>query len=76
MLTCLRMAQGTDLLTPERQRRTPDQNFLATLLFKRAFDAIGIRFALPTVQVAGGGKMASVVAHEGLHLVESAGAAE
>jgi small-conductance mechanosensitive channel len=43
---------------------------------KQAFDANGIRFAFPTVQVAGGGETASAAAFEGLHLVRPAGPAE
>jgi moderate conductance mechanosensitive channel len=44
---------------------------------KQAFDENGIHFALPTVQVAGGGEAASAaVAHEGLQLVKPAGVAE
>jgi len=42
---------------------------------KQAFDGNGIRFAFPTVQVAGG-ETAPAVAHEGLQLVRPAGAAE
>ncbi len=40
---------------------------------KQAFDENGIRFAFPTVQVAGGGETAPAVAFEGLHLVKPAG---
>jgi moderate conductance mechanosensitive channel len=43
---------------------------------KQAFQANGIKFAVPTVQVAGGGEAAAAVAQEGLQLVKPAGAAE
>jgi moderate conductance mechanosensitive channel len=43
---------------------------------KQAFDENGIRFAFPTVQVAGGGEPASAAAFEGLHLVKPAGPTE
>ncbi|MBQ0821681.1 mechanosensitive ion channel family protein [Microvirga sp. HBU67558] len=42
---------------------------------KQAFDENGIKFAFPTVQVAGG-ETAPAVAQEGLQLVKPAGAAE
>jgi small-conductance mechanosensitive channel len=42
---------------------------------KQAFQDNGIKFAVPTVQVAGGGE-AAAVAHEGLQLVKPPGAAE
>jgi moderate conductance mechanosensitive channel len=42
---------------------------------KQAFDENGIHFAVPTVQVAGGGDAAPAIAHEGLQLVKPAGAA-
>nr|WP_255726498.1 mechanosensitive ion channel family protein [Microvirga sp. ACRRW] len=43
---------------------------------KQAFEENGIKFAVPTVQVAGGGDAAPAIAHEGLQLVKPAGAAE
>jgi small-conductance mechanosensitive channel len=44
---------------------------------KQAFQDNGIKFAVPTVQVAGGGgEAAAAVAQEGLQLVKPAGAAE
>jgi small-conductance mechanosensitive channel len=43
---------------------------------KQAFDENGIKFAFPTVQVAGGGETAPAVAYEGLHLVKPAGPQE
>jgi small-conductance mechanosensitive channel len=43
---------------------------------KQAFDENGIRFAFPTVQVAGGGETAPAAAFEGLHLVKPAGPQE
>ncbi len=43
---------------------------------KQAFDDNEIKFALPTVQVAGGGDAGPAVAQEGLQLVKPAGAAE
>jgi small-conductance mechanosensitive channel len=43
---------------------------------KQAFDENGIKFAFPTVQVAGGGEDAPIAAHESLQLVKPAGAAE
>jgi small-conductance mechanosensitive channel len=43
---------------------------------KQAFDENEIKFALPTVQVAGGGDAGPAVAQEGLQLVKPAGAAE
>jgi small-conductance mechanosensitive channel len=44
---------------------------------KQAFQENGIKFAVPTVQVAGGGgEAAAAVAQEGLQLVKPAGAAE
>ncbi|MET0528837.1 MAG: mechanosensitive ion channel family protein [Microvirga sp.] len=48
----------------------------ALALIKQAFDENGIKFAMPTVQVAGGGEAAPAIAHEGLQLVKPAGAAE
>jgi moderate conductance mechanosensitive channel len=39
---------------------------------KQAFDANGIHFAFPTVQVAGGGDAAPAVAHEALQLIRPA----
>lgn len=42
---------------------------------KQAFDENGIRFAFPTVQMAGGGEDAPIVTHEGGQLVKPAGAA-
>jgi moderate conductance mechanosensitive channel len=43
---------------------------------KHAFDENGIKFAFPTVQVAGGGDASPAVAHQGLQLVKPAGPAE
>ena len=43
---------------------------------KKAFEDNGIKFAVPTVQVAGGGEAAPAIAQEGLQLVKPAGAAE
>lgn len=43
---------------------------------KQAFGENGIKFAVPTVQVAGGEAAAAAVAHEGLQLVKPPGAAE
>jgi moderate conductance mechanosensitive channel len=40
---------------------------------KQAFDQNGIKFAFPTVQVAGGSETATAVAYEGLHLVKPTG---
>ena len=45
-------------------------------MIKKAFDENGIKFAFPTVQVAGGGEAGPAIAHEGLQLVKPAGAAE
>ena len=41
---------------------------------KQAFDENGIKFAFPTVQVAGGGETAPAVAYEGLQLIKPVGA--
>jgi moderate conductance mechanosensitive channel len=41
----------------------------AFAMIKKAFDANGIKFAFPTVQVAGGSDMAGAVARQGLELV-------
>jgi small-conductance mechanosensitive channel len=43
---------------------------------KKAFQENGIKFALPTVQVAGGGDAMPAVAQEGLQLVKPSGIAE
>jgi small-conductance mechanosensitive channel len=43
---------------------------------KQAFEENGIKFAVPTVQVAGGEATAAAVAHEGLQLVKPPGAAK
>lgn len=43
---------------------------------KQVFDDNGIKFASPTVQVAKGTDQAAVLAHDSLHLVKQAGAAE
>jgi moderate conductance mechanosensitive channel len=42
----------------------------AYAMIKKAFDANGIEFALPTVTVAGGGEAQAAVAHKGLELVQ------
>ncbi|MDW6021238.1 mechanosensitive ion channel family protein [Mesorhizobium sp. BAC0120] len=42
----------------------------AYALIKKAFDANGIKFAFPTVTVAGGGDMGAAVAQKGLELVK------
>jgi small-conductance mechanosensitive channel len=42
----------------------------AYAMIKKAFDANGIEFALPTVTVAGGGEPAGAVAQKGLELVQ------
>jgi moderate conductance mechanosensitive channel len=47
----------------------------AYALIKKAFDANGIRFAFPTVQVAGGGEPTAAAAYKALELVEPAPAA-
>jgi small-conductance mechanosensitive channel len=41
----------------------------AYAMIKKAFDANGINFAYPTVQVAGGGETSTAVAQQGLELV-------
>jgi moderate conductance mechanosensitive channel len=41
----------------------------ALSMIKKAFDANGIKFAFPTVQVAGGSDTAGAVARQGLELV-------
>jgi small-conductance mechanosensitive channel len=38
-------------------------------MIKKAFDANGVNFAYPTVQVAGGGEVSTAVAQQGLELV-------
>lgn len=51
-----------------------DQQFIihrrANMLIKSAFDANGIKFAYPTVQLAGGEQAAAAVAQQGLDLVK------
>lgn len=42
----------------------------AYALIKKAFDAKGIKFAVPTVSVAGGGDASSAVAQKGLDLIK------
>ncbi|WEX74683.1 mechanosensitive ion channel family protein [Sinorhizobium numidicum] len=42
----------------------------AYALIKKAFDAQGIKFAVPTVSVAGGGDASSAVAQKGLDLIK------
>lgn len=42
----------------------------AYALTKKAFDANGIKFPFPTVQVAGGGDASTAVAQRGLELVK------
>jgi small-conductance mechanosensitive channel len=42
----------------------------AYALIKKAFDAKGIKFAFPTVTVAGGGDASTAVAQKGLELVK------
>jgi small-conductance mechanosensitive channel len=39
-------------------------------MIKKAFDANGIEFALPTVTVAGGGEERAAAAQKGLELVQ------
>ncbi len=43
---------------------------------KQSFEENGIRFAFPTVQVAGGGETTPAAAHGGLQLIKPAGLAE
>ena len=44
-------------------------------MIKKAFDANGIKFAFPTVQIAGDGEpSAAAVAHQALKLAEPAAA--
>ena len=42
----------------------------AYAMIKKAFDANGIKFAFPTVQVAGGGDDAAAAAQQALQLVQ------
>jgi len=42
----------------------------AYAMIKKAFDANGVKFAFPTVQVAGGGEGSAAAAHAGLELVK------
>jgi small-conductance mechanosensitive channel len=42
----------------------------AYAMIKKAFDANGINFAFPTVQVAGGGEPSVAAARQGLELVQ------
>jgi moderate conductance mechanosensitive channel len=45
-------------------------------MIKKTFDANGIKFAFPTVQIAGDGEpSAAAVAHRGLELIETPPAA-
>ena len=52
----------------------PGENFVirrrAMAMIKKTFDANGIEFAFPTVQVAGGGEPTAAVARQGLELVK------
>jgi small-conductance mechanosensitive channel len=52
----------------------PNQQFgirrKAFAMIKKAFDANGVKFAYPTVQVAGGGDVAAAVARQGLELTK------
>jgi len=52
----------------------PNQQFpirrRAYVLIKKAFDANGIKFAFPTVQVAGGGEATAAVAQQGLKQIQ------
>jgi small-conductance mechanosensitive channel len=52
----------------------PNQQFgirrRAFSMIKKAFDANGVKFAYPTVQVAGGGDVAAAVARQGLELTK------
>ena len=59
----------------------PGENFVirrkALFMIKKAFDANGIKFAFPTVQIAGDGEPSSAaVAHRALELAQPAAAAE
>jgi moderate conductance mechanosensitive channel len=58
----------------------PGENFVirrqALAMIKKTFDANGIKFAFPTVQIAGDGEpSAAAVAHRGLELIETPPAA-
>jgi len=58
----------------------PGENFVirrkALVMIKAAFDANGIKFAFPTVQIAGDGEpSAAAVAHRGLELIKTPPAA-
>jgi moderate conductance mechanosensitive channel len=57
----------------------PGENFVirrkALAMIKKAFDANGIKFAFPTVQIAGDGDpSAAAVAHRALELTQPAAA--
>ncbi len=47
----------------------------AYILIKKAFDANGIKFAFPTVEVAGGEPSAAAVAQQGMALAKALPAA-
>jgi small-conductance mechanosensitive channel len=57
-----------------KMKTKPGQQFpvrrRAYTMIKKAFDASGIRFAFPTVQVAGGGETTGAVAQQGLRQIQ------
>jgi small-conductance mechanosensitive channel len=59
-----------------KMKTRPNEQFLirrrAYALMKKAFDANGIKFAYPTVQVAGGDQTAAAAAQQGLGMVKPA----
>jgi small-conductance mechanosensitive channel len=57
-----------------KMKTRPNEQFLirrrALAMIKKAFDENGVKFAYPTVQVAGGEQVAGAVAQQGLELVK------